>query len=479
MSIRLRFTLALTAVGVVLFGTWALWSYRSERGDLYTAATNELRLIGQSLRTSLSGSLRDKQPADVNETIEALETLAPAIYIHVHDANGRDVARSKGAEQSDETEQLMASASATHMETVQLDHTTHRLVYAAPLANDDGSALGTIAIARSIDDIDADLARTLSRLVIVVVAFSVATMGVGLLLGTYAVTRPIASLLTGVRHVREGDFVTRVSEARHDEIGELTNEFNRMIEALAASRGKFETEAEARRRLERGLGEVDKLVTIGQLSAGLAHEIGSPLQVLSGRASTLLDHTDPLVRRQAELLVGQCDRITRIVDHLLSLGRRKPPAIGPIDLVTPTRVVLDLVTAEARKRGVNIELADADKEHWIQGDADQLQQIVLNLVRNALAATPQGGCITVSLEKTADAELLRVKDTGVGIDEHTKQHLFEPFFTTRASVGGTGLGLAVVKTIVTDHKASIDVTSSPGAGAEFVVSFPLDEKSHG
>src|SRR5690606_17716236 len=134
-------------------------------------------------------------------------------------------------------------------------------------------------VTRPTDDIAADLARTRDRLILALVVLLVATVLAGLAIGTLSVTRPIARLLEGVRLVREGDFRTHVRASRDDEIGKLVAEFNEMIAALAQSRARSETEAEVRARLEGGLQRVDKLVTIGQLSAGLAHEIGSPLQV--------------------------------------------------------------------------------------------------------------------------------------------------------------------------------------------------------
>src|SRR5262249_44489167 len=160
------------------------------------------------------------------------------------------------------------------------------------------------------------------RAIAVVVAFVAITMGAGILLGTAYVTRPLATLLDGIAHVRDGDFKSRVPLARHDEIGALVDEFNSMVAALGDARQRIEHETEARLRLERGLQGIDKMVTIGQLSAGLAHEIGLPLQVLSGRASALQTRSsDPEIRRQAEILVEQTARITRIVEQLLSFGR--------------------------------------------------------------------------------------------------------------------------------------------------------------
>jgi len=219
------------------------------------------------------------------------------------------------------------------------------------------------------------------------------------------------------------------------------------------------------------------MVTIGQLSAGLAHEIGSPLQVLSGRAAALLSRSaDPETRRQAEILVEQTERITRIVDQLLSLGRRRPAVIAPCDLAKPVKTVLELLDGEIRRRGVTLDFQHDAGDHAIDADEDQMQQIVLNLVRNSLAATPSGGRITVrvdtSLASPGEPGVVRliVRDTGPGIPPELAAKLFEPFFTTRASEGGTGLGLAVVRAIVTEHHGTI--TASSDHGAEFIVSFP-------
>jgi signal transduction histidine kinase len=134
--------------------------------------------------------------------------------------------------------------------------------------------------------------------------------------------------------------------------------------------------------------------------------------------------------------------------------------------------VLELLDGEARRRGVLLALERGPGDHAISGDADQLQQIALNLVRNALAATPRGGRITVRIEAGGDPPAVRlvVRDTGPGIPREMQGRLFEPFFTTRAAEGGTGLGLAVVRAIVTEHGGTIAARSD--GGAEFTVSFP-------
>lgn len=482
MSIRFRFTLALTAVGVVLFGMYALLAYRSERDDLRTATTREIAIVGRSLEISLGNALRDRQHADIDESLVVLEALAPNLGIHIFSAEGRPIARTREAPLDAAIERLVQRAVAERAEIVEFDppDDPRRLVFAAPLTADDRALLGSIAIVRPVDDLAEDLARTRERLLLTVAVFLMATIAAGMLLGTLQVTRPIARLLDGVRQVREGDFRSRVRSGRRDEIGRLVDEFNATIGMLESERSRAETEAEARARLERGLQQIDKLVTIGQLSAGLAHEIGSPLQVLSGRASALCAHSDPEVRRQAEQLVTQCDRITRVVEQLLSFGRRKAAAIASCELTEPVRAVIDLLSGEARRRGIALAMEVDDRPHRIDGDRDQIQQIALNLVKNALAATPAGGAISVRIDRVAETVRLCVRDTGAGIDLATQARLFEPFFTTRASEGGTGLGLAVVRSIADEHRAKVDVYSDPGCGAEFVVSFPARmEARHG
>ena len=475
MSIRLRFTIALTLLGLLLFGGYAAVSYSSEVDDLHNATEREILILGRSLATSLGNALRDRQGADIDETLRALESLEPKIFIHVHDVDAHEIAHSKGdvVDRAVEStiEALARRASLSTRESVELGD--ERIVYAAPLTSDNGGVIGAIVVARVIDDLKADLSRTRWRLIAVVVAFVAVTMVSGILLGTAYITRPLATLLDGIAHVRDGDFKSRVPLARHDEIGALVDEFNTMVGTLGQARQLVEQETEARLRLERGLQGIDKMVTIGQLSAGLAHEIGSPLQVLSGRAAALLARSaDPETRRQAEILAEQTERITRIVDQLLSLGRRRPAVIAPCDLAKPVKTVLELLDSEARRRGVVLELQLDRADHVIDADQDQLQQIVLNLVRNALAATPGGGRITVRVETQGEPPTVRliVRDTGPGIPPEMQANLFEPFFTTRASEGGTGLGLAVVRAIVTEHHGTI--TASSGHGAEFTVSFP-------
>src|SRR6185295_1521228 len=439
MSIRLRFTIALTVLGLLLFGGYAVFAYGWEVDDLHNATEREVLTLGRSLATSLGNALRDRQRADIDETLRALEPLEPKIFVHVHDVDAHEIARSKGDPVDASIEALARRAAISGQESVELE--SRRFVYAAPLTSDSGQVIGAIVVARVIDDLRDDLERTRLRLIVVVVAFVAVTLIAGIALGTAYITRPLGSVLDGIGHVRAGDFKARVPVAHHDEIGALIDEFNAMVAALVDARQRIDHETEARLRLERGLQDIDKMVTIGQLSAGLAHEIGSPLQVLSARGSALLTRSDdPETRRQAEILVEQTARITRIVEQLLSFGRRRPAVIARRDLTRPVRTVLELLDGEARRRGVALEVTSDDADHAIDADEDQLQQIVLNLVRNSLAATPRGGRITVRVDAPAGLDQVRlvVRDTGPGIPAEMQARLFEPFFTTRAAEGGTG-----------------------------------------
>ena len=475
MSVQVRLTIALTVVGLLLFGMYGVVAYRGERADLRESMDREVRILGRSLQTALANALRDKQVADVEETLSRLEVLQHDVDVHVHDTTGSLVARSEGAIEDDQVRALAARAADRHVELIEEDPPDHprRLIYAAPLMGDDGTLLGTLAVVRPLDDLHADLDRSGTRLLLGLGVFVILTMVVGMILGGAYIRGPLARVVDGIRHVRAGDFATRVPIARDDEIGAVVKELNTMAGELDEMGQRLAAEQEARFKVERGLLQIDKLITIGQLSAGLAHEIGSPLQVLGGRAQALVaTSSDPEVKRQAGIIVAQVERITRIVEQLLSFARRRPPVIAPCRLETPVGAVLELLEGECRRRRVTIRSESDGAPHVIAGDIDQLQQIVLNLVRNALASVTDGGEVIVRLTRADDRVELAVEDDGPGIEPDARAHLFEPFFTTRAREGGTGLGLAIVRSIAIEHGAEVGVAADRARGASFTVTFP-------
>jgi signal transduction histidine kinase len=306
----------------------------------------------------------------------------------------------------------------------------------------------------------------------------------GVALGRAYIKRPLRLLADAMRNVRGGDLETAIAVERQDEMGHVAAEFNAMLGELRSARRRLVEEQERRRQLRRDLQDVEKLATIGQLAAGLAHEIGSPLQVLQGRAHGLQSVAErpEEVRRIAGILVSQTERITRIIERLLAVARRQPRNIAPLNLAEPVGLVVDLLEFEARRRDVSLTLNVAPGLRTVVADADAIQQVVLNLVRNALQATPARGRVEVALAAAslrapgADGEgpavRLSVSDTGAGVPPDVRERLFEPFFTTRAESGGTGLGLAVVRAIVEAHRGTITVRSEPGTGATFEVVLP-------
>ena len=226
----------------------------------------------------------------------------------------------------------------------------------------------------------------------------------------------------------------------------------------------------------RQLRLTERVAELGTLAASMAHEIGTPLNVIMGRAEYLLERTsDETIKKGLGTIVAQVDRVARLVKQLLSFARRSPPTLGPVNLSETVVSCLDAMQEQFGRHKITV-LTDFDEVlPPIHGNHDQLIQVVLNLVLNAVHAMPDGGHLTVKGNDHKENKQVRlsITDTGHGIPAELLPKIFHPFVTTKEQGQGTGLGLTVVHGIVQEHGGSITVDSVPGQGTTFTLLFPV------
>ncbi len=488
MRITTRIALALTFLGLGLFGSYGLWMVRVEESDLRRALERETRLLGRALQVAAGNSLNTRQIGEAERMLERLETIDPSLKILVVSRSGEVLLSSNGGKVTDLVlrtvrmvdDAVRAGALPPQDRALFYDEPADPrfIVAGLPLTSGDLHPEAFLVLVQSLDEMRRDLAATQASMRLSIGLFVAVTWLLSAALGSLYLGRPLRRLAQAMRRVRAGNLSSGVEAPDRDEITEVATEFNMMVVDLRAARGALEEAADGRRRDQKALQEADKLVTIGQLSAGLAHEIGSPLQILAGRARNLQTRADDAdeVRRLAPIMVQQCDRIARIVEQLLQYARRKVAHSVEVDALANARSVVDLLQFEAKRRGVSLELVAESNPPTIAADADQMQQLVMNLVNNALQATRSGGHVRVILARGEDGSEnslnVSVVDDGVGIPAEIQSKLFDPFFSTRAAEGGTGLGLAVVRSIVTEHRGHIHVESAVGKGTKVTVNLP-------
>jgi signal transduction histidine kinase len=261
-----------------------------------------------------------------------------------------------------------------------------------------------------------------------------------------------------------------------------------MTYSLRESRGETQRQNEAKLALEQRLGQTEKLATLGQLAAEIAHEVGTPLNVIAGRARAIQRKSrDPdVVEKNAGIVAEQTARITRIIQRLLDFTRRKVGTGTPADvnLNDIAQSTIELLASQFASARVKVRFDRTVQAAQVAGDWDRLQQVLINLMLNAVQAMPEGGALVVEtghvrrtrpgLEGSAEQDFvsLAVADTGIGIPPDIKDRIFDPFYTTKEGQGGTGLGLAVVSGIVKEHDGWIDVENGKPAGTVFRVFLP-------
>jgi signal transduction histidine kinase len=268
-----------------------------------------------------------------------------------------------------------------------------------------------------------------------------------------------------------------------------------MTAEIQAARERTHTEAEGRLDAERQLQQAQKLAALGRLASEVAHEIGTPLSIISGRTEVIQKKLPPdhPLARDATTVLRQVERISGILRQLLDYARprrltRDPLPVGPV-----FNRVVELLDPIAARRQVRLAAQVSGTLPSILADADQLQQVLLNLVTNALDATLAGGDVrlTAATDESGLAPVsadgrarvsrgrapqpcvtLRVDDTGCGIQSERLEKIFEPFFSTKERGGGTGLGMAIVEDIVRAHGAAIEIESAEGRGTTVRLRWP-------
>jgi signal transduction histidine kinase len=303
--------------------------------------------------------------------------------------------------------------------------------------------------------------------------------------GTRVVGQPVDALVRKARRIGRGDFSEPLELRARDELSQLAAEMNSMAAELDAAARQVAHETAARLRTVEQLRHADRLSTVGKLASGLAHELGTPLNVVAGRAKMIASdeiESPEEGRESARIIAEQAERMTRIVRQLLDFARRGVSEKRSTDLAALARQTAALLEALGTKRGVRLRCAEPAQPVWAEVDAAQISQALTNLVVNAIHASAAGSevtlaaasCDTAPEGRTGRWAVLEVRDRGTGISAEQLPEIFDPFFTTKPVGEGTGLGLAVAHGIVEEHGGWIDVTSEPSRGSCFRIWLPQD-----
>lgn len=313
------------------------------------------------------------------------------------------------------------------------------------------------------------------------------------------VYKPLSHLFIAMERVKAGDLSAVSLVVEHDEIGQLALGFNEMVAKLRKMSDKqkaYEQELEVRVRkatldladrneqlettnrqlyeIQRQLTQLERLATAGQLAAQFAHEVGTPLNLISGHVQLLSTKlTDEKSRQRLSIIADQIERIERIVRHMLNATRRPKPEFRALQINQLLQKIFEITQPTLISHNVELIFNPNKDLPMVQGDAEQLQQVLLNIINNSLDALLQGGTLKFTTDFREGFILIFCEDTGVGIPENIISRIFDPLFTSKAPGRGTGIGLALVRQILQEHNGSIDVESRIDIGTKFTLSLPI------
>lgn len=334
-----------------------------------------------------------------------------------------------------------------------------------------------VVVEQPLDDAYANIRIVLKRNVVALLGILL----IIIILGTFLIfifIKPVNELAKGVASVRSGNFDYRIPKQNNDEIGLVIEAFNDMTE-----------EIKKRREKESLVMLAEKRAAIGTLAAGVAHEINNPMNNLGFYAADLLERLETedinslydnnIIQNYLEIIKEQIDRCSSITQSLLKFSRESKIDIRLVDILKIIEDTLKLLDHRIKKQNVNININAYNAIPMVLADESQMQQMLLNIITNAVDSMENKGILTINVEEQIDVEdflLITISDTGNGISEKDKARIFDPFYTTKPLGKGTGLGLSISQAIVERMRGDIKIFSEENVGTKVLIRLPISRK---
>ncbi|MEX2354233.1 MAG: HAMP domain-containing sensor histidine kinase [Gammaproteobacteria bacterium] len=446
---------------IALIGASGAYSLYGLEQEVQARMQKDIELVARAIRLPLSHALERDRAGSIQQALDSAFDIDRVYGVYVYDGAGEQIASSGTTQAQVKTEEAARLASVGD-ERGEFGQAGSESIfsYFVPLTDTGGRINGLLQVTRRGSDFSDYITGIRNQTLIALTAIGI-LMIIVVLTGHYgAIGRHLRKIEQGMVKIGFGEDEHRVPVEGPAEMQVLGDGINAMLDRIARSRKEIEQRQAREIDLRLRLQQSEKLAAIGQLASGIAHELGTPLSTVDGKAQQMLRSLEsghPL-HRNLEQIRTETARMEQIIRQLLDFGRNNPLTLVEVDCTNLIRTAADKIEQETADRDIEIQACTPSQPLIFKADKMRMEQAVTNLLRNAMHACNRK--IRISCTANNDHLFICVEDDGPGIDEAQRPYLFDPFYTTKTIGEGTGLGLSVTHAAVADHNGHIEVDRS-------------------